>query len=191
MSTCELDRFVIQTPYIKVVKSCSAPFEDAQRSCATANVVGQGTSPSPSLPRRLSLKPIDRTRSAVSLARRRKNSTFHRFRQFPPFLFFSIRRTRRIISRMTEPRLNELHAKLHLDNLSFNAIIRNRVKSGSIFFYTKERERGKKSSELEAPGFLVTKPPDKSHDLLAAEDRGSRVTPIETRLVILGSAVKS
>lgn len=25
MSTCELDRFVIQTPYIKVVKSCSAP----------------------------------------------------------------------------------------------------------------------------------------------------------------------
>lgn len=45
MSTCELDRFVIQTPYIKVVKSCSAPFEDAQRSCATANVVGQGTSP--------------------------------------------------------------------------------------------------------------------------------------------------
>lgn len=136
MSTCELDRFVIQTPYIKVVKSCSAPFEDAQRSCATANVVGQGTSPSPSLPRRLSLKPIDRTRSAVSLARRRKNSTFHRFRQFPPFLFFS----REIILYMMEPRLNELHAKLHLDNLSFNAIIRNRVKSGSIFFYTKERE---------------------------------------------------
>ena len=93
---------------------------------------------------------------------------------------------------MMEPRLNELHAKLHLDNLSFNAIIRNRVKSGSIFFYTKERERGKKSSELEAPGFPVTKPPDnESHDLLAAEDRGSRVTPIETRLVILGSAVKS
>ena len=28
MSTCELDRFVIQTPYIKVVKSCSAPFVD-------------------------------------------------------------------------------------------------------------------------------------------------------------------
>lgn len=32
MSTCELDRFVIQTPYIKVVKSCSAPFADARRS---------------------------------------------------------------------------------------------------------------------------------------------------------------
>lgn len=28
MSTCELDRFVIQTPYIKVLKSCSAPFVD-------------------------------------------------------------------------------------------------------------------------------------------------------------------
>lgn len=28
MSTCELDRFVIQTPYIKVVKSCSGPFAD-------------------------------------------------------------------------------------------------------------------------------------------------------------------
>lgn len=31
MSTCELDRFVIQTPYIKVVKSCSAPFVDRLR----------------------------------------------------------------------------------------------------------------------------------------------------------------
>lgn len=28
MSTCELDRFVIQTPYVKVLKSCSAPFVD-------------------------------------------------------------------------------------------------------------------------------------------------------------------
>lgn len=28
MSTCELDRFVIQSTYIKVVKSCSAPFVD-------------------------------------------------------------------------------------------------------------------------------------------------------------------
>lgn len=31
MSTCELDRFVIQTPYIKVLKSCSAPFVDSAR----------------------------------------------------------------------------------------------------------------------------------------------------------------
>lgn len=28
MSTCELDRFVIQTSYIKVLKSCSGPFVD-------------------------------------------------------------------------------------------------------------------------------------------------------------------
>lgn len=36
MSTCELDRFVIQTPYIKVVKSCSAPFVDRlQRQAGT------------------------------------------------------------------------------------------------------------------------------------------------------------
>lgn len=28
MSTCELDRFVIQTPYVKVLKSCSPPFVD-------------------------------------------------------------------------------------------------------------------------------------------------------------------
>lgn len=31
MSTCELDRFVIQTPYRKVLKSCSAPFADRPR----------------------------------------------------------------------------------------------------------------------------------------------------------------
>lgn len=31
MSTCELDRFVIQTPYIKVLKSCSALLVDSAR----------------------------------------------------------------------------------------------------------------------------------------------------------------
>ena len=35
MSTCELDRFVIQTTYIKVVKSCFAPFVD---SCSIAGI---------------------------------------------------------------------------------------------------------------------------------------------------------
>lgn len=35
MSTCELDRFVIQTPYIKVVKSCSAPFVDRATALST------------------------------------------------------------------------------------------------------------------------------------------------------------
>lgn len=37
MSTCELDRFVIQTPYIKVVKSCSAPFVDRGRGHGRTN----------------------------------------------------------------------------------------------------------------------------------------------------------
>lgn len=41
MSTCELDRFVIQTPYIKVVKSCSAPFVDRGRGHGRTN--GGGT----------------------------------------------------------------------------------------------------------------------------------------------------
>lgn len=69
MSTCELDRFVIQTPYIKVVKSCSAPRGQGgrknaqqrslpkQRNVVRWTFVGQGTSPpsprlspSPALP---------------------------------------------------------------------------------------------------------------------------------------------
>lgn len=90
MSTCELDRFVIQTPYIKVVKSCSAPRGQGGGGGRTRNNVpfrsnetlfvgrlsDRGPLPpplaSPPLPRRLSLKPIDRTRSTRGEAARRR-----------------------------------------------------------------------------------------------------------------------
>lgn len=89
MSTCELDRFVIQTPYIKVVKSCSAPRGQGGGGRTRNNVpfrsnetlfVGRlsdrGPLPpplaSPPLPRCLSLKPIDRTRSTRGEAARRR-----------------------------------------------------------------------------------------------------------------------
>lgn len=60
----------------------------------------------------------------------------------------------------------------------------------------RERERRKEKDNSTAPcrfvpSSLLRSPDNESHDLLAAEDRGSRVTPIETRLIILGSAVKS
>lgn len=87
MSTCELDRFVIQTPYIKVVKSCSAPRgqggeeerattfpSEATKRCSLDVCRTGGPLPpplaSPPLPRRLSLKPIDRTRSTRGEERR-------------------------------------------------------------------------------------------------------------------------
>lgn len=90
MSTCELDRFVIQTPYIKVVKSCSAPRgqggggeerattfpSEATKRCSLDVCRTGGPLPpplaSPPLPRRLSLKPIDRTRSTRGEAARRR-----------------------------------------------------------------------------------------------------------------------
>lgn len=61
----------------------------------------------------------------------------------------------------------------------------------------RERERGGRRKDNSTapcrfvPSSLLRSPDNESHDLLAAEDRGSRVTPIETRLIILGSAVKS
>ena len=45
MSTCELDRFVIQTSYIKVVKSCSAPFVDRQEQTDRRTWTNEQTDP--------------------------------------------------------------------------------------------------------------------------------------------------
>lgn len=42
MSTCELDRFVIQTPYIKVLKSCSVPFVDRAGIDGDSDIDGHG-----------------------------------------------------------------------------------------------------------------------------------------------------